>query len=330
MDVNILDGVRSAEQIRKTEGPLRLKTAFHELVQKDKTSAVKLMNAKELPFHLFFLLLPEITELGLYRELNQKGKTAAWLCAKAQKDGRFLSETGDPSAGEEKRAFPVLRWIINTGIAHDGMDESFDAVLDAAAALLITAYHDKAILSDVADLIFSRNRRGAYIHDLVWCFFKANEPGALDHIARRLISHDKEDIDLARELLHLGEDNDPDTAEKQYRTYLSWLRENSAFLYFTGESLQFASSPDPCRVDVEAKYLCGSPSRGRGQAVEVFAHARNPRLERFRTLSDEEKEILASHSRRLFMQNRRSWGKWFELPLERQLESAKDAWEEST
>ncbi len=66
--------------------------------------------------------------------------------------------------------YQTLKWIFETGKNWDGPSvghDPYDAVIDYTVALLIIVYEDKHILKEVAGLIFKRNRRGLYFHDLL-------------------------------------------------------------------------------------------------------------------------------------------------------------------
>jgi hypothetical protein len=126
------------------------------------------------------------------------------------------------------------------------LDDEYEAVMDAAISVLVNIYKDNSILPAVADMIFKRNRKGHYIHDLIWAYFRSSTPDTLKLTAERICSSDQQDIDLACHLLNLEASYsslNTEDRQKQYQTYLQWLNENAPFLYFTGESFQYSSNP---------------------------------------------------------------------------------------
>ena len=177
----------------------RLKQEFRFLAARDKRRASRLINDPNLRFPTMFTLLPEIESMNL-TGLSPRNAEAIRICA---------IRRGNPGARRKQKSpseFEALKWMFETGYVWDGpLDEydTYDAVIDTCAALLIKRYKYTAILPQVCDLIFRRNRNSLYIHDLVWSFFQAYDPESLRLIARYILSYDFRDDELACKLLHL-------------------------------------------------------------------------------------------------------------------------------
>ena len=232
----VLKAMSYLDRIRFVNGSDTLKTAFRKLCEGEM--AVGLINDKRLLFASLFTLLPEIEEFDLYKHLNLRNTIAIKICKKILKADTLLTESSE-------EIISTLKWIMTTGANDDGLNSEYDRILDGTAAILIITYYDKTILPIIADMIFKRNRKGAFIHDLVWAFFKANIPETLRIIAGFLRSANKDDIDLACKLLNIE--------PIKYTAYLSWFKENYPNLVFTGESFNLTSNPQPVIVDLEVK-----------------------------------------------------------------------------
>ncbi|HEY5588621.1 MAG TPA: hypothetical protein VIK86_06665, partial [Candidatus Paceibacterota bacterium] len=105
-------------------------------------------------------------------------------------------------ASDYKRiGYSVLKGMFERGVVQNGQSNDNDELLDATATLLIKIHKDKTILPIIVDMIFFRNRKGLFTHDLIWAFFQAREPNSLMLIANYLNSEDMNDVKLACKLL---------------------------------------------------------------------------------------------------------------------------------
>lgn len=234
----ILKTMGYLDRFRLVNGNDMLKAGFRELCEGQGEVAVGLINDKRLLFASLFTLLPEIEELDLCKHLNSRNTIAIKICKKILKVDTLLTESSE-------EIISALKWILTTGAYDDGLNNEYDRILDGTAALLIITYNDKTILPIIADMIFKRNRKGVFTHDLVWAFFKANNKDALKIIAGFLRSANKDDIDLVCKLLNIE--------PIKYNAYLSWLNENYPYIVFTGESFNLTSNPQPVTLDLEVK-----------------------------------------------------------------------------
>lgn len=303
--------------IRKSRGAEACREAFRAQAEKDEREAALMLGDNGLSFGTWYILRPEIAGLLREEELSYRDRTALRFCSLASEPCKNPEENQPRfEAGEDAR--PVLLWMFKTGAADDGLSEAYDQTLDLAAAVLIRTYREESILPEAAELIFRRYRRGAYLHDLIWAYFKTRSTNALRIIARYLRSPVKKDVELARSLLHLSE-NDAD-GKTQYGNYLSWLKENEPYLYFTQESYQLTNAPSPCGVDLGAKFLCKEISHKSRRPLAPLTREEKERLSGFRQAEKEAQEALAQYSRRLHEDSPSRWDQWMQYPVGRQME----------
>ena len=158
-------GLSYLESVWRAGGPDRLKRTFSDLALRDRAEALRLINDERLRFPVLFVLMAEIGANNLYDGLSKRNLTALNICTKKIYNHNIIAA----EAADDGDRFQALKWMFLTGRDWEGPSEGrdpYDAVIDYAAALLITEYEDKTVLKDVTDLIFRRNRQGYYIHDL--------------------------------------------------------------------------------------------------------------------------------------------------------------------
>lgn len=239
-DSSTLDNIR----LDNNAGDLRI--FFRNLVNANKSEALRELNAKELQFSTLYFLEPEIIRLKLAPYLNRRNLESL-IIAKAisGKDTRLIKHLFKIKKDE---LHDILEWILLTGSDEDGSDNRYDEILELTGALLVKYYKDTSILPLISDLIFKRNRKGLLIHNLVWVFFEAHEPDSLHHLAKYLRSIEQKDFLLAIKLLsfipclqkyNFRSGEDPYTAVNQ------WLLKNSKNLVPTGECLHLSANPIP-------------------------------------------------------------------------------------
>ncbi|NLL45617.1 MAG: hypothetical protein GX250_02250 [Clostridiales bacterium] len=305
-------------------GAERLKHVFRALAAKDKGRALRLVNETSLLFPTLFILMPEIESMSL-TGLSPRNLEAIRICTlRAGKPGQ-RPQNSSPAE------FETLKWMLETGIDWDGPQEqydAYDAVIDACAALLIKKYKYTSILPQVCDLIFRRNRKGLFIHDLVWSFFEAHDPDSLRLTARYLLSPDERDYELACKLLHLpASENSYGARQALYENFISWLNENSPYLLFTGQHFQQTSEPEPLVVDDEARYLGKRISPKSGKPLEPLTKDEVLTLLNYRKAPNDERRLLSSFSAKIRGRDRRMWQQWLHGDLAQQVSIAKSEWE---
>lgn len=321
--------VSALDRILAQEGPEGLQKGFNRLASQNRVKAAAHINDDALTFPCLFLLLPQIYQFDLWHDLAKRHILALQLCAKKWGNASLEKTLAalvpkDPEARKE-----ALLWMFQSGNRWDGPKEnydSYDAALDAAAATLIKTYKDRRILPDLVELMFRRNKKDLLIHDLAWCCMTDFDAELGRLVARRLLSGDEKDVALACHLLHLNPPEPPGNANAKgrlYRQYLSWLSENQDFLYPTRECFQMTSSPEPLGLNHDAKYI--------GRKVSPKSHAPQGPLNekevaclgRFHEISPEEKEFLASYSKKLHDRSKRQWDEWMQKPVGEQLRLAR-------
>lgn len=318
------------DHIRLSGGADRLRKVFGELVRRDRREALRHICDDRLQFPTLYILLPEIITFQLTGELDPQKAAALHICSKKIK----LPDAGPPCTAifDGETLYGALRWMFSTGKSWDGPSkerDGFDAVIDYLAALLILDFDDAEILPDVAELIFSRNRRGLLIHDLAWCFFQALRYNALKKIADYLLSSNPKDRELACKLLHLEIRAVPGVAEAKelYNYYISWLNDNTPYLYLTGEHFQMTSKPMHISYDPEAKYLSKEISPRLRAPVVPLTENEALCLRAYREAPENEQRLLTDYSHKLRRQDARLWNEWMQKQVAEQVIAARNGYE---
>ena len=221
--------------------------------------------------------------------------------------------------------YPVLKNMFKTGLMRPGLRNDNDEFLDITALLLIKTHNDKTILPTLVDVIFFRNREGLFTHDLIWAFFQARDPNSLMLIANYLHSDNIIDIKLACKLLDFvpSIDMNIETDSKNlYINFIYYLKENSPFLYYTGESFQRTSSPMPYIVALDAKYLCRPISVYTGDPLIPYTDKENSLSDDFNNLAQDKKLLLSSYSLRSHYENIYLWELWINTSIAKQVSIA--------
>ncbi|MDR1064804.1 MAG: hypothetical protein LBL25_00345 [Oscillospiraceae bacterium] len=250
------------DRVWRARGARGLKNAFTALLRGDRGALIAAIADGENSFPVMYLLAPEIENAGLDGDLAEHVKHAMRLTAIKAGDsvrrGRY-DRLLSPYGGVVEPTYDAVKWMIDTGADWDGPSagrDSFDAAIDLAAAYLASRFPDGDALTKIAELIFRRNRRGLYIHDLVWGFFQTADERALSVIADYIKSENTADSCLACRLL--GLDDAPRTRAERvaaHDEFVKWLTENRPYIYLTGEYFNLATSPHTISRDDEAKHL---------------------------------------------------------------------------
>ncbi len=316
------------EDIRARYGGDRLRSYFREVAARRRQQAVTLMNDRGLLFYSLYLLMPEIESQGMVLQLNARNLEAFRVSSAVLKDPRLQQSVQTVPEADAQTQHNVLKWMLQTGAADDGADNSFDGVLDAAAALLSRHYQDSNVLPVMADLIFKRNRSSHLIHDIAWAYFSSCDPLTLRLVAGYLRSSSDQDYELACLLLGLNPLPPAGRAaeqQKQYTDYIHWLNENYDYMYATGESFQQTSNPMPFAVNPEAKYLGKAVSPAENTLLTTLTAEENTLLDEVNRLAPEDIYLLTDYSAML---REKSLGEWRQLlirPVSEQLAAAKAA-----
>lgn len=309
------------DHIRRTRGAKVCRCCFRTMTRNNRKKAAEWINDDNLTFGSLFLLSPTVREAKLEPELNERNRTALKLCETILNRGKTPG-TGVKSAAcrcaENREA---LLWMFQTGIRDDGLSENFDEILDIAVSVLIKNYHETSILPAAAELVFGRNRKGTYCHDLIWALFQTRDPDILRLFAKYLRSPRAKDVSLARTILNLpacGSSDQP----KQFQSFEAWLEENKPYLFFTGENFHCSSRPCLCGVDQGAKYLCKNISPCSRTPVNPLTENEKACLESFRCAAENQQAALCRCSQKIHRQDPSQWGLWMRLPVDEQIRLA--------
>jgi hypothetical protein len=324
LDAGQTNAISYLDSIRIDEGRDRCAAAFKEAVRKNGLKAAALINDRRLSFLCLYTLWPQISQLRLYSCLNSRNLTALRIIGQMRKP-QAAYDREDGLTRKRNRVYTVLKWMLETGLPEDGMDDAYEQIMELTVSVLLDTYKDKSILPIVTNLIFQRSSRGHYIHDLVWALFQTEDPEALQLIAEHLKSSDPKEAELAKQLLNLDKNGNGAGAEgkvPEYETYMQWLKENDPFLFFTHEGFQYASTPVFSTVDQERKYLNkGIPSYAR-QPLVPADEKESAALAAFRPLNDKEKEVLSEISLKKHSMDASKWEEWIAKPISEQLKNS--------
>lgn len=309
-----LNKVGLLDEFRLKHGADNLREYFHGLVRKDKDQAIKLVNDENLLYPTLFILQPEIRRFDLFTQLNIRNIQAIKLVYSTK-----ISENREDNHS-------VLKWILETGYKEDGLNDRYDEVMDTAAIILTKVFRDLSCLPAIEELIFNRNRKGTFTHDLIWAFFEVEDPRVITMVTNRLQSSEQKDIELAREFLNFipciteNSENDP---IKQHECALKWINENQNYMYYTGETCQQASNPCRYAISLEAKYLQRSVKdvqEGQSRSLDDYE---SRSLDNFMKLDDYSKSMLSKCSEILYKRSKYNWNKWLQNPIDKQLAVAR-------
>ncbi|MDF2545359.1 MAG: hypothetical protein K0R93_257 [Anaerosolibacter sp.] len=322
-----LDPSPSTKLLRQTRSHDELnniETAFRALIETDLEKALYLINHETLPFTSLFWLRHDIEKHGVFDQLSLRNRTALSIVNEILLGKRDTLSMPCSYCDYIQTVHSVLKWILETGSIDDGLSNDYDQVLDITAVLLIKIYRDKTILSTISDMIFKRYTKGHFINDLVWAFFQSHDPNSLIFIADHLKSEEPKEIELARKLLRFCPSiDDHSKTLEEYTAFTDWLKENSSFLSFTGESFQQSTNPMPYVVILEAKYLYKTVDLLTGRSFEAFTENESLLLDEYKELDNDTKILLANFSYRLHQRDLSSWKTWIDYPIEKQLSIAK-------
>lgn len=315
-----ISNINRLDEIRINEGQDKCKEFFYNTASANKREAVKLINDVQLSFACFYILIPMLSSLGFYQNLNLRKKLVINIIHQMLMPETYYSGN-DYLSAKDKEAYEILLWMIKTSFSESDISDEYEQIIDIAAATLINIYNEKTILPEVADLIFKRNKKGKFINDLVWAYFNSKDIKAVTLIANRLISEDNSEVNLAKRLLNINDIII--NKEKAYNKYKNWLNENDQFIYFTEECNQFKSKPVPVKADVDRKYLNKGVESYEKTPIIPENEQEMECLASFSRLKENEKEILSDYSYKLKKEDLSEWQRWISSPIKEQLSQAK-------
>ncbi len=312
------------DQIRLKQGMENLKNHFENLVKLNMNKAIKLINDTNLQYPSLYILQNTIAQNNLNKEINSRNKVALDLTNSILNRRKNDNYKKLLSTRKFPKVYFVMRWILDTGYRDDGLDNQYDDVLDTIAVILIKVYNDKASLPIISDMLFSRNRRNALIHDLLWALYESKSLESLILIAQGLKSKNNKDFILARNLLSfIPGVKFNKNGDDAYNYFIKWFNENKSFLKYTGESFQSSSKPEPYKIINQAKYLCKPVSINNGEFLDALTANDNTLINEFNNLDSNNRRILSSFSYNLYNKNITMWHKWINDSISSQLSMAK-------
>lgn len=312
------------DEVRIQDGLEACRSAFAEAGTADVQRAMDLLNDPQIAFPTLFLLLPNIDALGSVSKLNDRNAQAVRIVRQILHPKDTDQAENHLSAAQEA-VRPVLLWMVQSGGEEHRLGNDYQKTLDIAISVLLVTYEEKSILGAVDQLIFARHKRGQPVHDLVWAFFRTHDPAALKLMAEHLQASEPEEAELACRLLQVDPAQAKDAARRQkaYTAYAHWLHENDPYVYFTGESLQYASRPTLCKVDLASKYIQKARASRGGETVLPASAKEQAHLEGFSSLGEEEQHVLSAFSQAMRAQDVAAWSTWIDAPVDAQIKTAK-------
>ncbi len=322
MDYSNLHKTSCLDALRNNKGTAELKQYFQKLVVQNRYKASSIVNDENLCFGTLYILWPLIARYRPLLNLNTRNTTAIKIMKSIiDKKSSYLRHLDKK---DNQAIHSTLTWMMGTGYTDDGLNSQYDEILDTAGLLLVKRYHDTSLVLPMIDIVFSRNRKGTYNHDIAWCVFETRNPQVLVLIANYLNSRNSKDIEFAQKLLwfvpakytnrNRGTIMDPNGVEY-------WIRENAPFIEYTGESFQQKHNPAPFSISFKDKYIC----KPVGASTRSESPYEKKLLDEFECLDNYTKEILSNHSFMLYRQNRDWWNRWMSLPVPEQVRIAKTA-----
>lgn len=304
------------DNVRLGNGTDGLKNFYNDLLKRDKTKALELINDQYLKFGSLYQLRYECADPQIAKAMNPLYGKALQIIPKLSGGADRHSEAMMRSDGDSTHA--ALRWMMKTGFDENEAGSGYDQVMERTAALLTKSFNDTDVLREIAEMIFAKNRSGRLIHELVWAFFEARKPESLTLIVQGLDSADNRDVELAKRLLRFipcVRENAGMPMNAVRIKAMSWLQDNLPFLYYTGESLHLSGQPLLYAVEWNAKYLCRPVSAENGELLSILNPFENELMKHFSELPENKRINLADFSYLLYRTNFNQWTNWIQLPL---------------
>ncbi len=305
------------DNIRFSNGSEGLKNYYHCLLQNNREVSLEMINDHKLQFVTLYLLRHELSKANVAEAINPLYRKSLEIVAELT--GKKTAKTEKTIRSGQEDTASALRWMIRTGYFYNDTDKDYDQLMELSSLMLTRSFRDTAVLPEIAEMIFARQRGGKLIHELVWAFFEARSPESLLLIARRLYSPDSSEISLSKRLLCFVPviRKWPDISGiALYSGVLSWLQNNRAYLYYTGESLHLSSSPIYYAVSWAAKYLCRPVSVDTGEPLIALNELENALSSRFGELPERLQQQLADFSYMLYRKNIYQWNTWIRFPID--------------
>ncbi|OPZ87595.1 MAG: hypothetical protein BWY74_03364 [Firmicutes bacterium ADurb.Bin419] len=310
------------DEVRTSRGSHELSEYFIKLVRSDTAKAIRLINEDHISFPSLFLLKPQIDRTPVSRYLNNRNKNALMLTDAITSKNFWRFSHVSRIIGNDTPS--ILKWMLVSGKDENGLISRYDEILDSCALILVREYRDNSILPVVKEIIYDRNRKGLFDHDMIWAFFESRDPNCIMMLAEGLNSSDIKDIELSKKLLRFipGINNNNSPEDMQYINIFYWLRDNYPFLYYTGECFQQKPDPSPFEVSLPAKYLYKKVSVDNGRIESTLTEDELRTIEQFNSIDEKSQLLLANYSFILHSRNIHMWSNWIHYPISEQLKIA--------
>ena len=312
------------EDIRKKDGIQKLRGYFVQTCKANPREAINLINDPNLHFATLYLLENETIQNGVYNDLNVRNKNTVKIIRLLREKNYSKIESLLPEYDQVIHA--CLKWIVETGYEDDGLDDDYDEIIDLSVILMVKTYKDPSVVPLLTNMMFERYRKNRYVYDLIWAFFEVHQPENLILIADRLMSNNPYDVKLATKLLSFVPCMKAGVAVSRTRLHsecVRWLKENAAYLDYTGETFQQANQPLPYKVSYESKYLHKPKKDEEAFKVDTLKDDEVKIIKDFGKLNNSGKVMLSEYSNVLFEKDNKAWREWIHYPLDKQLQIAR-------
>lgn len=288
-------------------GNQSLNKMFEHMVKTNMSHAVSLLNQQTLSFPTFYLLIPQMLDHHLFEFLSTRNQSAITFC---NNKGAIF----DVALNRE-----TLKWMLLTSIHQELESDEFQSVIDRAVIQLIVLLKEQTLLTPIVTLLFERNRKNDCVYDLCWALSQANTISTMPILSKYLMSNHPEDYHLACKLLNFKPELQPNNRVQQYQNFRKWFDENSAFLYFSNETMQETCQPKYWRVNLPAKYLCK-----RDLSEAELSEAELEQIKLFQDLNRESQKMLSKYSYRTYQKDKKEWHDWIKSPIPMQYQTCKE------
>lgn len=308
------------EETRKNNGDSACINLFTHTASRSRQAAARLLNSATLTYPCLYLLMPQIKQANLYRNLAFRSQAAIRITETISDGGLRHNFIGGLS-GRPGEIPKTLRWIIETSSKELHQDSTMKEVVDICASVLICRYEDHSILPLVDEILLQRHKNNDNIHDLTWAFFQSKDPRAIALTAKHLQANNEAEYAFARHILNTeqllpdGMDNRADCC--------SWLEENLPYLYITDDNMQQTSKPCICKLDLDRKYLNRPCTGHKAEPLSSVSDEEAQCLQNFHTCCRADRHTLSEWSHKCRKRSRSEWDAQIKQPIAEQLKMAK-------
>lgn len=287
--------INSLEQVRKT---MENKDFLDKFVKNiDNKTAINIFNTEKISFVTFYQLIPHFEKQNLIEKFPRKYNVTH----------KILNNNIENI--KENDLYNAQKWIFSSAVNENYFTNDYDEIIDNSANSLLHDFKDYSILNDVCTLIFMRNRKNLYNHDLLRTYLMVNDKNNIKYIINMLKSSDITDVDFARELL--DNFNTENTKIETFSAWNNWYNENSPYLFYTNENFQQTSNPSTYKIDLKSKYLQKSITNNREN--DIFSIKEQEKLKEIENIA--ENDVLSVCHYTHLVKNYKKKSDWTALPI---------------